>query len=136
MTNHWRVPTSPNVPVITNAVSALFDKIGPGILVTHSQSGGPGWVTAMKNPNVRSVVAYEPGSGFVFPAGEVPPPMPSAMGALEGVAVPLAEFQKLTKIPIVVYYGDNIPEQPTTSPTEDERSREESARSAGAYIAP
>ena len=108
-----------DVKVITDAVSALFDKIGPGILVTHSQSGGPGWVTAMKNPNVRAIVAYEPGSGFVFPEGEVPPPMPSANGTLEGVAVPLADFQKLTRIPIVVYYGDNIPEQPTSSPTED-----------------
>src|SRR5438093_4055521 len=29
------------------AVSALFDKIGPGILVTHSQSGGLGWRTAI-----------------------------------------------------------------------------------------
>ena len=87
--------------------------------MTHSQSGGPGWVTAMKNPNVRAIVAYEPGSGFVFPEGEVPAPMPSANGTLEGVAVPLADFQKLTRIPIVVYYGDNIPEQPTTSPTED-----------------
>ena len=28
--------------VNTAAVSALFDKIGPGILVTHSQSGRPG----------------------------------------------------------------------------------------------
>jgi hypothetical protein len=68
---------------------------------------------------VRAIVAYEPGSGFVFPEGEVPAPMPSANGPLEGVAVPLADFQKLTKIPIVVYYGDNIPEQPTASPTED-----------------
>ena len=75
-----------DVAVITDAVSALFDKIGPGILVTHSQSGGPGWVTAMKNPNVRAIVAYEPGSGFVFPEGEVPAPMPSAIGTLEGVA--------------------------------------------------
>jgi pimeloyl-ACP methyl ester carboxylesterase len=32
------------------AVSALFDKIGPGILITLSQSGGPGWRTAMKDP--------------------------------------------------------------------------------------
>jgi len=37
------------------AVSALFDKIGPGILVTHSQSGGLGWRTAMKNRNVRAI---------------------------------------------------------------------------------
>ena len=112
-----------DVPVITDAVSALFDKIGPGILVTHSQSGGPGWVTAMKNPNVRAVVAYEPGSGFVFPEGEVPAPMPSAMGPLEGVAVPLADFKELTKIPIVIYYGDNIPEQPTASPTRGQLAR-------------
>lgn len=108
-----------DVEVITNAVSALFNKIGPGILVTHSQSGGPGWVTAIKNRNVRAIVAYEPGSGFVFPEGEVPAPMRSAMSLLEGIAVPLADFMQLTKIPVVIYYGDNIPEQPTASPTED-----------------
>ena len=108
-----------DLEVITNAVSALFNKIGPAILVTHSQSGGPGWVTAMKNSNVRAIVAYEPGSNFVFPDGEVPAPMPSANGTLEGVPVPLADFMQLTKIPIVIYFGDNIPEQPTTSPGED-----------------
>jgi hypothetical protein len=85
--------------VITSAVSALFDKTGPAILVTHSQSGGPGWITAMKNPNVRAVVAYEPGSGFIFPEGEVAAPMPSAAGPLEGVGVPLSDFLKLTKFP-------------------------------------
>jgi Alpha/beta hydrolase family len=108
-----------DINVITDAVSALFNRIGPAILVTHSQSGGPGWVTVMKNPNVRAVVAYEPGSNFVFPEGELPPPMPSANGTLEGVPLPMSDFQKLTKIPIVIYYGDNIPEQPTSSPTED-----------------
>ena len=70
--------------VISDAVSALFNKIGPGILVTHSQGGGPGWVTAIKNRNVRAVVSYEPGSGFIFPEGEVPPPMPSSGGTLDG----------------------------------------------------
>jgi len=108
-----------DIGVITDAVSALFDKTGPAILVTHSQSGGPGWVTAMKNPNVKAIVAYEPGSNFVFPEGEVPAPMPSASGTLEGVPVPLPEFMKLARIPIVIYFGDNIPEQPTTSPGED-----------------
>jgi pimeloyl-ACP methyl ester carboxylesterase len=102
--------------VMSEAVVGLFNKIGPGILVTHSQGGGPGWLTAMKSPNVRAVVAYEPGSGFVFPESEVPPAMPSAAGTLEGVAVPLAQFMQLTKIPIVVYFGDNIPDQPTTNP--------------------
>lgn len=102
-----------DIGVITDAVSALFDKIGPGILVTHSQSGGPGWTTAMKNRNVRAIVAYEPGSNFVFPEGEVPPAMPSIAGPLEGVAIPLQDFMALTRIPIVIYYGDNIPEQPS-----------------------
>lgn len=105
--------------VAVDAVSALFDKIGRGVLVTHSHSGGLGWLAAMKNPNIKAVVAYEPGSGFVFPEGEVPATMPSAAGPLEGVLVPKSEFMKLTRIPIVVYYGDNIPTEPTTSPGQD-----------------
>ena len=108
-----------DIEVISNAVAALFQKIGPGILVTHSQSGGPGWRTAIKTPNVQAIVAYEPGSGFIFPEGEVPPAMPSSAGSLEGVAVPLSEFMQLTKIPIVIYYGDNIPEQPMANPGQD-----------------
>ncbi len=105
--------------VVTDAVSALFDRIGPGVLVTHSHSGGLGWTVAMKNARVRAIVSYEPGSGFVFPEGEVPPPMPSATGALEGIAVPMSEFAKLTRIPIVVYYGDNIPSEPSKHFGED-----------------
>ncbi len=118
-----------DVEVISDATAALFKKIGPGVLVTHSQAGGPGWVTAMKAPNVRAVVAHEPGSSFVFPQGEVPPPMASAGGSLEAAAVPLTEFMKLTKIPIVIYYGDNIPEKPSANPGQDSwRVRLEMAR--------
>lgn len=105
--------------VVAAGVSALFDTLGPGILVTHSQGGGPGWLIAMRNPNVRAVVAYEPGSGFIFPEGEVPPPMPGAAGTLQATAVPLADFLRLTRIPIVLFYGDNIPQQPTPRPGED-----------------
>jgi hypothetical protein len=105
--------------VISDAVSELFNKIGPAILVTHSQGGGPGWLTAIKNRNVRAIVAYEPRSNFIFPEGEVPPPMPSSAGTLEGVGVPLSEFTQLTKIPIGIYFGDNIPGLPTASPGED-----------------
>ncbi len=105
--------------VTSRAVSTLFDRIGPGVLVTHSQGGGPGWLAAMKNPKVRAVVSYEPGSGFVFPDGEVPPAMPGLTGALEGVAVPMSQFERLTKIPIVLYFGDNIPEEPSKNPGQD-----------------
>lgn len=105
--------------LISESVAELFDKVGPGILVTHSQGGGPGWMMAIKNQNVRAVVAYEPGSGFIFPEGEVPSPMPSSAGTLEASSVPLSDFMQLTKIPIVIYYGDNIPNQPSENPSQD-----------------
>ena len=105
--------------VIADAVVALFDRIGPGVLVTHSQGGGLGWITAIRSRNVRAVVSYEPGTGFTFPQGEVPPPMPGSGGTLEAVGVPIRDFLQLTKIPIVLYYGDNIPEQVSVNPGQD-----------------
>jgi pimeloyl-ACP methyl ester carboxylesterase len=91
--------------VISDAMAALFDKIGPAILFSHSQGGGPGWLTAIKSDNVKGVVALEPGSGFIFPEGELPEAMPSAAGTLAPEAVSLADFEKLTRIPIVIYIG-------------------------------
>ncbi|WP_265943437.1 alpha/beta hydrolase [Dechloromonas sp. A34] len=108
-----------DVKVSSDAVSALFDRIGPGILVTHSHSCGMGWLAAMKNPRIRAIVSYEPGSGFVFPEGELPPAMTSSAGALEPVAVRRSEFAKLTRIPIIIYYGDFIPAEPTANPGQD-----------------
>ncbi|WP_094606170.1 hypothetical protein SPSIL_040090 [Sporomusa silvacetica DSM 10669] len=105
--------------VVSNALTAALDKIGPSILVTHSQGGGPGWLTAMKSKNVKAVVAYEPGSQFVFPEGEVPEDMPSGTGTLKGYPVPLKDFMQLTKMPIIVYYGDNIPTEISDNPGQD-----------------
>jgi len=105
--------------VISDAMAALFDKTGPGILFSHSQAGGPGWLTAIKSRNVKAIVALEPGSGFIFPEGELPAPMPSAAGALSPEAVPRADFEKLCRIPIVIYYGDNFPAEPTTERGQD-----------------
>ena len=99
--------------VISDAMAALFNKTGPGILFSHSQAGGPGWLTAIKSENVKGIVALEPGSGFIFPEGELPAAMPSAAGTLTPESVPLADFKKLTRIPIVIYYGDNFPVEPT-----------------------
>jgi hypothetical protein len=111
------------------AISALFDKTGPAILVTHSHSGGMGWLTAIKNQNIKAIVSYEPGSGFVFPEGEVPAPIPMAGGTLTAFGVPLSDFMKLTKIPIIIYYGDFIPEIPIDNPGQDGwRARLEMAR--------
>ena len=122
--NQYFRAMTPNIgPIDVNlnasAVSALFDKIGPGILVTHSHSGGMGWLTAINNQNVKAIVSYEPGSGFLFPEGETPAPKPSSGGTLEAESVPMEEFMKLTKIPIVIYYGDNIPSEPNPNPGQD-----------------
>ena len=115
--------------VNVDAISALFDKIGSAILVTHSHSGGMGWLTAVKNQNVKAVVSYEPGSGFIFPEGEVPAPIPMAGGTLTASGVPLSDFLKLTGIPIIIYYGDFIPEKPMDNPGQDGwRARLEMAR--------
>lgn len=112
--------TGPLDPALnSDTVTALFKKVGPGILVTHSHSGGMGWRVATKSSNVRAIVSYEPGSGFIFPEGEVPPAMPSAGGPLQATSVPLSEFMALTKVPIIIFYGDNIPAQPTANPGQD-----------------
>lgn len=109
-----------DIEVNTAAVSELFNKIGEGILVTHSQSGGMGWLTALKNQNIRAIVSYEPMSNFVFPEGEVPDAIPYLGGSLSGAEVPFSEFEKLTQIPIIMYYGDYIPDQPVENPGQEQ----------------
>lgn len=103
-------PNTGNVDetTIVNAMSAVFDKTGDGILFTHSAGGSPGWKTAIKNDHVKAIVAIEPG-GFTFPEGEMPE------GNRGGRGVLLSDFLKLTKIPIVVYYGDYIPNKETNA---------------------
>jgi hypothetical protein len=118
-----------DINVNVDAVSALFDKIGEGILVTHSHSGGMGWLTGIKNQNIKAIISYEPGSGFVFPDEGVPEPIESSAGALVANGVSKEEFMKLTKIPIVIYYGDNIPTTPDPNPgTDGWRARLEMAK--------
>lgn len=95
--------------VISDAMVEVLKKSGDAVLITHSQGGGPGWWTAIKSNKVKGIVAYEPGSGFVFPENELPEPMPSTTGTLLSTSVTMVDFQKLTRIPIIVYYGDNIP---------------------------
>ena len=94
------------------AINALLNKIGKSILITHSAGGYPGWAVVMENKNVKGVAFFEPG-GFVFLENEVPEPMPSLMGTLSGMPVKMKDFMKLTKIPIVLYFGDYIPEKPS-----------------------
>uniref|UniRef100_Q023E7 AB hydrolase-1 domain-containing protein n=1 Tax=Solibacter usitatus (strain Ellin6076) TaxID=234267 RepID=Q023E7_SOLUE len=122
--NQYFRQMTPNVgaydpAVISDACAALFNRIGPSVFVTHSQGGGLGWLTALKSANVRAIVSYEPGSGFLFPEGEVPEAPPSSGGPLAAIGVPGPEFTKLTKIPIIIFYGDFIPEKPSDNPGQD-----------------
>ncbi len=63
---------------------------------------------------MRAIVSYEPGGDFIFPEGEGPT-VSLRGGDFKPPTVPLADFMALTKIPIVIYYGDNIPATPTTT---------------------
>jgi pimeloyl-ACP methyl ester carboxylesterase len=50
-----------NESMLRAAVAALLDKIGPAIVLTHSQSGSFGWVIADERPQlVKAIVAAEP----------------------------------------------------------------------------
>lgn len=90
------------------SLKALAKRIGGHILVTHSAGGLTGWLTAIAADGaVKAIASYEPGA-FVFPEGEVPAPIPSRTGGAKGTAVSQDDFMKLTRIPIVLYYGDYI----------------------------
>jgi pimeloyl-ACP methyl ester carboxylesterase len=50
-----------------DAGAALLDRIGPAILITHSQSGTFGWLVADARPNlVKAVIAMEPSGPPVY----------------------------------------------------------------------
>lgn len=94
----------------------LLQKIGPAVMVTHSNSGQYGWATAMNNPGmVKAIVAYEPGA-FAFPEDDLPSDVPTNLDLLCARQAPQRvsreDFLKLTKIPIMLVYGDNIPTTP------------------------
>ena len=100
--------------VVADAMAAVLEKTGPAILVTHSQGGGAGWMTALRTDKIRGIAAYEPGGcPRLFPEGEVPEPVNTSFGVIEGTAIPLEEFRKFTKFPIIIFYGDHIAEEPT-----------------------
>lgn len=102
-----------DLDVISSALSATLDQIGEAILITHSQGGGPGWQIALRNTKVKAVASFEPGTEFVFPADEMPSSIPTPANDAANISlsqpIELDEFMALTRIPIVILYGDNIP---------------------------
>lgn len=76
-----------------------------------SASGLPRWLTSILDENVEAIVSHEP-VGFVFPAEEVPAPIPTSGGDVTDTPIPMAEFLKLTRRPIQVLCCDHIPSAP------------------------
>lgn len=105
-----------NHQLTVDALSALFARIGPSVLVTHSFGGIQGWLTALESTNIVGIVAYEP-TQFVYPAGELPAPITSADAMVasitEDLGVAPEQFSRLAKIPIQIVYGDNVPVEPS-----------------------
>ena len=98
--------------VYSDGYAALFDKVGPAVFVTHSQGGPVGWFTLRKTKNIRAIVSYEPGGQVPFPEGQVPQEgqCVTRSNTSEGIEVSMDVFMGYTKIPILIYYGDNLPE--------------------------
>jgi len=58
-----------------DAIVALLDRIGPAIVLTHSQSGAFGWPVADRRPDlVKAIVAVEPNGPPFFDITNVPAP--------------------------------------------------------------
>jgi hypothetical protein len=45
--------------------------------------------------------------------------MPGAFDTLKGESAPMEQFMALTKIPILIIFGDNIPDKPVAMPAQD-----------------
>jgi hypothetical protein len=105
--------TIPNAELETDAAAVLADKIGPTVALTNSAGGLRALLTAMKSDNIVGIVAYE-NVGYVYPPGEGPG---TPVGPFGPVEVPLAEFRKLTRIPMQMVWGDNVDKSERYSPT-------------------
>lgn len=109
----WTIGSGPldndlNADVLTK----LFQQQKDGaVLVSHSMGGTIGWRAAIRTDKVKAIIAYEPGgTPFLFPQTEMPRINEDRFKALSAsaVGVPMDDFLKLTKIPIILYYGDYI----------------------------
>jgi hypothetical protein len=107
-----------NIEIESTALAILLEELykkhGKGaILHTHSSSHSRGLLVPRKTNTLAGQIGWEPSFSPVFPAGELPPPIPRADGTLvaAGAEIPLAEFMKLTKHPILLIWGDFIPKR-------------------------
>ena len=107
-----------NVEIESAALAILLEELykehGKGaILHTHSSSHSRGLLVPRKTDALAGQIGWEPSAPPVFPVGELPPPIPRADGVAvpAGTEIPLTEFMKLTKHPILLIWGDFIPKE-------------------------
>ena len=58
--------------------------------------------------------------GALNPAAQASEGNGPALLILQALGVPMADFLQLAKIPIIIYYGDNIPDEPTQNPGQEQ----------------
>lgn len=93
-----------NAHLEAEAGAKAIDRIGPSVLLTNSAGDWRAMLAALRSDNVKGIVAYEP-AAFVFPEGEGPQGEEAGFGPTH---VPMAEFMRLTRIPIQLVWGDNV----------------------------
>lgn len=123
--NQYMRMQTPNIGPIdfevnTAAISDLFEKTGDAIFVVHSHGGAHAWLSVPKTPKIKAVVAWEPGAYYSFPNDEPHPKTDFPKTEQEYIMVSPETFQKFTKIPIIIYYGDYVPASPSGNPELDE----------------
>ena len=101
-----------------DAIIALLEKIGPSILLTHSQSGAFGWPVADARPDlVKALVAVEPNGPPFFNVENVSPPEwfrdgPPQTRPFGVTAVPLAYSPPAAKSSDLVIVQQDKPDGP------------------------
>jgi pimeloyl-ACP methyl ester carboxylesterase len=93
--------------VTIDAIGSLLNRIGPAILVGHSQSGRFVVPAAIRHPNlVRGVINLEPACGEILGAD------PERTGPPDPLALPPVEYQhglrSLASVPFLYVWGDNM----------------------------
>lgn len=104
--------------VETDAIAALFDKLGGAVMVAHSRGVMQTWKVIPKTDNIKAVVAWEGGGFFSFPDNEPRPDVDVDEG-IEYIMVSPDTFKRFTRIPMLLVYGDNIPETKSDIPELD-----------------
>lgn len=96
-----------------NDLLAITKRVGPTILFTHSASSLSGYQAAMQDPNIQGIIGLE-STGVPCPSDHPFAPVVGNFGTTTCTPVDPVAFKNLTKIPILLEFGDNIPSSPST----------------------